>query len=154
MGSPWGDPSGNRTTRVEPTRQAACWSAPQLCWPMTSFQTSTPFVAKVRRLKLRTGTLITFWKSGDVPVTPEAWPPTSAVPDRNSTTVDGCRLTWANPDRTAWAAVALNGWNVFGERMKSARVWLSMASENDAFADAPKMEMRLTSARPIMSAAA
>src|ERR1700730_6821942 len=85
---------------------------------------------------------------------PETWPPTCAVPERNSTTVAGCRLIAANPARTAGAALELKGWNVFGERMKSARVWLSIGSEDDVFADAPKMAMKLTSASPIISAAA
>ena len=85
----------------------------------------------------------------DAPVTGCDVPLICTVPNRYSTTVEP-----GSSFLTALAASGLNGWKFFGERMKSACVWSSIELAKDSLADAPKMAMKLTSARPIMSAAA
>ena len=97
----------------------------------------------------RRETSVIFEKSGEAPVTACEVSLMLTEPNRYSTTVEpGSCL------RTEAAASGVNGWKFFGDRMKSAFVWSSIELANVLLADSPKMAMKLTSASPIMSAAA
>ena len=56
--------------------------------------------------------------------------------------------------RICVAASGENGWKPLGERMKSAVVWLRIADANELLNDSDMIATALTSARPIISAAA
>jgi len=76
------------------------------------------------------------------------------VPGRHSTTVPGSPNCCVNLARTSAAASGENGAKFFGDKMKSVFVWSSMALANVAFVDSPTMAITLTSASPIINAAA
>ncbi len=88
-------------------------------------------------------------KSGDAPRMPRLSPSSSIVPNRYSTTVEP-----GSSSRTACAASGENGAKPVGERMKSAVVWSSIELRNVVLNDCDMIAIAVTSARPIISAAA